>query len=53
MRRDVEVYPQITFEVAFGEGEILKGEPILTTLNQFANVVDGIVEAFTTAGLLT
>ncbi len=48
----MEVQHEFTFEVTFGKGEILEGEPVLPTLHQFANTVDGVVEAFVAAGLL-
>jgi hypothetical protein len=37
---------QFRFDVAFGEPGILEGEPILETLQQMANLVDGIVRSF-------
>ena len=49
----MEVQHEFAFEVTFGKGEILEGEAVLPTLNQFANVVDSVVDAFTVAGLLT
>jgi len=48
----MDMQTQFVFEVAFGQGEILQGEAVLPTLRQFADVVDGIVDAFTTANLL-
>jgi len=35
--------PKFTFDVAFGEGEIIEGEPLLPTLVQFTDVVEAIV----------
>lgn len=38
--------PQFTFEVAFGEGEVVKGEPLLPTLPQLAQFVEEFIELF-------
>jgi hypothetical protein len=38
--------PQFTFEVAFGEGEIVQGEPLVPTLHQLAQFIEGFVEPF-------
>jgi len=46
-RRDhMQMQPQFTFEIAFGEDETVRGKPIVPTLHQFADVVDGIVDQF-------
>jgi hypothetical protein len=37
---------QLGFNVAFGEGEVVKGEPLVPTLVQLADYVSGTVEAF-------
>lgn len=37
---------QFTFEVAFGEGQIVDGEPILPTLQQLTNLVERVVDIF-------
>lgn len=37
---------QFVFEVAFGEPQIVEGEPLLETLRQLTNLVDGIVPGF-------
>jgi hypothetical protein len=34
---------QFVFEVAFGEPRIIEGQPLLKTLHEFKNLVDGIV----------
>ncbi len=49
----VDMHHEFVFEVTFAQGEILEGEAVLPTLHQFANMVDGIVDAFATAQLLT
>jgi hypothetical protein len=49
---DVNMEYQFTTDVAFGEGEILEGEPVVETLHEFAQLVHGIADAFLTAGLL-
>jgi len=38
--------PQFTFHVAFGEGEIVQGEPLIPTLHQLVNFVEGVIEPF-------
>ncbi len=43
---------QIALQIAFAEPEIVKGQPIVSTLHQLAGVVDGVAEAFGRAGLL-
>lgn len=48
----VEMQHEFVFEVTFGQGEALEGEPILPALHQMAEAVDSLVEAFLTAGLL-
>lgn len=37
---------QLAFDVAFGEGAVVKGEPLVPTLFQIADYVEGIVESF-------
>ena len=32
--------------VAFGEGEIVEGEPLVPTLHQFSQFIEGFVESF-------
>jgi len=46
----VNVNPKFTFEIAFDEPEIIQGEPILPTLHELANLVDGITK--TLAGFI-
>jgi hypothetical protein len=41
---------ELTADIAFGQGEILEGEPVLKTLHEIAQLVDGITDAFVTAG---
>jgi hypothetical protein len=38
--------PHFTFGVAFGEGEIVEGEPLVPTLHQLAQFVEGFIESF-------
>jgi len=43
---------ELTPDIAFAKGEILEGKPVLETLHEFAQLVDGIARAFVKAGLL-
>lgn len=47
----VQVSPEATFEIAFGESKVLKGEPIIPTLEDFADDVTDLAEAFEEDGL--
>jgi hypothetical protein len=40
---DMNVDPQFTFEIAFNEPQIIEGEPILPTIHQLTNLIEGIV----------
>ncbi len=40
--------PQFTFEVAFGEGQVIQGEPIIPTLQEFIAVVQATIGRFAT-----
>jgi len=51
-RGEVDEYMQFTFDVAFGEPEILKGKALGVTLHRFAELVRGIVATFGNDGLL-
>lgn len=52
-RQQVDVEPVITLEVAFGDlGTMQAGEPVLGILNDYARLVDGIVDAYVSAGIL-
>jgi hypothetical protein len=42
----MHMYPEFMFEVAFGEGEVVKGEPLFPTLLQLAESVEGFVKRF-------
>lgn len=42
----VDMNPQFTFEIAFGEGEIVQGEPVLPTLHQVVNFVEKTIDIF-------
>jgi hypothetical protein len=48
----MNVRAQIAFEITLAEPEIVKGKPIIATLNQLAGEVGGVVKTFTLAGLL-
>jgi hypothetical protein len=48
----VEVETECAFQVAFGESEIRKLESVVDTLNEFAGVVEGVVQTFSIAGLI-
>jgi len=43
---------ELTAEIAFGKGQILEGKPVIEALQELAQLVDGIANAFATAGLL-
>ncbi len=43
---DMDMNPQFTFEIAFGEGEIVKGEPLLETLHELVQFVEGFIKLF-------
>jgi hypothetical protein len=38
--------PQFGFEVAFGEGEVVKGEPLISTLYELIQFVEGYIKRF-------
>jgi hypothetical protein len=42
----------LTAHIVFGQGEILEGESVLTTLHEMAQLVCGIVDAFLAASLI-
>jgi hypothetical protein len=42
----MHMYPEFVFEVAFGEGEVVKGEPLFPTLHQLAQFVEDFVKRF-------
>lgn len=50
-----EHYPEreITFEIAFGKGEVLAGKEIVPAIQGLAESVEGLAAAFIEAGLLT
>lgn len=53
-RSKVDMNPQITFDIAFGEAGVAEGEPmpIVPTLSELLGVVEGVIKAFDIAGLL-
>lgn len=42
----MDMNPQFTFTIAFGEGEVIQGYPLIPTLEQYAQLVDDIVNQF-------
>lgn len=46
IENEVHEKMQFRFDVAFGELGVMEGEPILETLQQMADLVDGIVRSF-------
>ena len=42
----VNTDPQVTLEIAFGDGQIFEGEPVIETLAQLAQAVDRVIGAF-------
>lgn len=38
--------PQLTIQVAFGEGQIVKGEPVIPTLDQLGGFVESVIADF-------
>jgi hypothetical protein len=42
----MHMYPHFTFGVAFGEGEIVEGEPLVPTLHEFTQFIEGFIESF-------
>lgn len=44
---------ELTANIAFGQGEILEGQPVLKTLHDLTQLVEGVTDAFLAAGLLT
>ncbi len=43
---EIDQQMQFRFNVAFGEPQIIEGEPLLETLKQMANIVDGLIPSF-------
>ena len=48
----MKVEHDLTFEIAFGEGEVLEGEAVLPTLHRLAERVDRVAKLFIAAQLL-
>lgn len=42
----------LTADIAFGQGELLEGEPVLKTLHELTQLVEGVTNAFLAAGLI-
>lgn len=49
----MNVHGKLTPHIAFGEGEILERQAVVSTLDQCADLVEGIARAYLAAGLLT
>jgi hypothetical protein len=47
-----DVDHHLPFEIAFGEGEVLKGEAVVPTIQKFSAEVDGLASAFLASGLV-
>jgi hypothetical protein len=43
---EVNVNPEFTFRIAFGENQILEGEPVIELLQQLADWVEGTIQPF-------
>jgi hypothetical protein len=52
VRDVVDMNPQLTLQVAFGEGEMVKGKPMVPTLYRFLDLVQKIAEAYLAAGII-
>jgi hypothetical protein len=48
----VDMECDLTANIAFGKGEVLEGQPVLEALNEMAEMVEGLVQAFLIAGLI-
>jgi hypothetical protein len=49
---EVDLNPELVFEIAFGEGEVLKGEAVVPTLDNLLASVESLAAALTEKGLL-
>jgi hypothetical protein len=38
--------PHFTFQIAFGDAEVMKGEPFLPPLHQLSDLIDAIIVSF-------
>jgi hypothetical protein len=45
-RAQLHVYPKLVIEIAFGEVEVVEGEPIIPTLGGLMKFVEGFVKQF-------
>ncbi len=48
----MDMNPKFSFDIALGEGETVKGQPIIAVLDQFARMVERILYLFGATGLL-
>jgi hypothetical protein len=45
-KAQMHMYPEFEFEIAFGEVEVVKGEPLIPTLNKLIQFVEGFIKPF-------
>jgi hypothetical protein len=45
-RSQADMNPEFGFEIAFGEPEVIEGEPLFPTLPQYVQLIQGILEPF-------
>lgn len=43
---EIDYDPQVTIQVAFGEGQIAEGEPMIPTLNQLVDFTERLINIF-------
>ncbi len=48
----VDVDPQVSLDITFGEGEAIKGKPLVPTLHKMTEMVESIAESFLRAPIL-
>lgn len=49
---EVNEHMQFTFEIAFGEPEVIKGNPVIVTLHQMAHRIGDIIRRFIDSGMV-
>lgn len=45
-KSEVNEHMTFAFEIAFGEPEVLKGQPVIETLHQMAEIIRSIIRTF-------
>ena len=45
-RAQMHVYPELVIEIAFGEVEVVEGKPIIPTLHELIEFVEGFIQLF-------